>query len=158
MFVGGALLTLASGHLWLQSRKERTAELQERLRTVQKHMYWSMSLAQRINVGVESELALYFRRRREQRQQHRIWNSDKTSAWWNNNVSGLGSWAVKPGYLTDQASLLQTVLGRYVAAGWDDAKDIGCVGSSWIIGQIKDAVRWKAATKYLQDAWILEKT
>ncbi|KAJ2772136.1 hypothetical protein IWQ56_001514, partial [Coemansia nantahalensis] len=47
MFAGGALLAAVAGHLWMQSRIERAAELQQRLSQVQQNMYWSMALAQR---------------------------------------------------------------------------------------------------------------
>ncbi|KAJ2135489.1 hypothetical protein IW136_004259 [Coemansia sp. RSA 678] len=155
MFVGGGLLTLTLGYSWLRTRKERTAELQQRLRAVHEHMYWSMSLTQRTNVPIESELATYFR---QKKQQYRIWNSSNGNSWWNNKVSCLSSWAVKPGYLTDRAILLQRAVSSHIAAGWSDAKNASNAGSRWMTGQIKDAVRWNAATKYLDDMWVAERS
>ncbi|KAJ1807056.1 hypothetical protein LPJ77_003251 [Coemansia sp. RSA 2523] len=155
MFVGGGLLTLTLGYSWLRTRRERTAELQRRLRAVHEHMYWSMSLTQRTNVPIESELATYFR---QKKQQYRILNSSNGNSWWNNKISCLSSWAAKPGYLTDCAILLQRAVSSHIAAGWSDAKNASNAGSRWMTGQIKDAVRWNAATKYLDDMWAAERS
>ncbi|KAJ2317885.1 hypothetical protein IWW51_005251 [Coemansia sp. RSA 2702] len=154
MFVGGALLTLTLGNLWLQARKERTAELHQRLRSVQRHMYWSMSPLQRVDVLVEGDLVAYYRRRR---RQHRMWNTASANSWWNGKVLGFSSWTAKPGAVARQADLLKIAAGRHVAAGWSETKRAASAGGSWAADRIKDAVWWREATAYLVDHWNEEK-
>ncbi|KAJ2156552.1 hypothetical protein GGF46_005109 [Coemansia sp. RSA 552] len=151
MFAGGALLALTAGHLWLRSRKERTAELQERLRKVQQHMYWSIPLTQRMDVPFKASSAIGLQSRPR-------WEAiSKVNSWWNSRVAGLGRWAVRPGYLSQQAGKIQTAARQQMAAGWWEARAAVGAGGRWAAGQIADTVRWQAVSTRARDIWAEEK-
>ncbi|KAJ2847561.1 hypothetical protein IWW36_003796 [Coemansia brasiliensis] len=158
MFVGGTLLTATLGYMWLQTRRERAEELQHRLRTVQRHMYWSMSLTQRADVPFRSEQAAYFKQQEQDRQQkkNRPWNTYKINGWWNERVASLGNWAIEPGYFTAQANRLQNTASLMLADGWYQAKGIVSIGSNQVVNSLKNAAWWKAASEYLCNFWAEE--
>ncbi|KAI9479079.1 hypothetical protein LPJ78_005506 [Coemansia sp. RSA 989] len=158
MFVGGALLTLTLGHMWLQARRERAAELQRRLWTVQRHMYWSMSLTQRTDVPFRSEQAAYYTQQQQdqQRKKNRLWNTDRVNGWWNEKVAGLGKWVIEPGYFTTQASRLQSTASLVLADGWIQAKDTVKTSSSQAVDRLKETAWWKETSEYLHNSWAEE--
>ncbi|KAJ2448573.1 hypothetical protein EV183_005369 [Coemansia sp. RSA 2336] len=155
MFVGGTLLTTTLGYMWLQARRERAAELQRRLRTVQRHMYWSMSLTQRTDVPFRSEQAAYFTQQQQDRQRRkdRLWSTERINSWWNEKVASLGKWAVEPGYFTTQASRLQSTASLVLADGWSQAKGAVKTSGSQAINRLKEAGWWKETTEYLSNSW-----
>ncbi|KAJ2796393.1 hypothetical protein H4R20_005545 [Coemansia guatemalensis] len=150
MFVGGALLATTLGHWWLQSRMERTVELQRQLRQIQQHMYWSMSLTQRVDAASEEKPTACTRRQR-------LRATSGLDAWWNSKVSGLGSWAVAPGYLTKQAGRVQGATRQHVSAEWDRTKEVAGDSGSWLVEQIKAAIHWEASVRQICQLWEEEK-
>ncbi|KAJ1732874.1 hypothetical protein LPJ61_001834 [Coemansia biformis] len=156
MFVGGVLLATTAGHLWMQARAEHAAELQRRLLRVQQNMYWSMALVQRDSLPPGGDMLACTadqRRRRRRRDQA----MREINAWWNGRVSALGSWAVRPGYLTEQARQAKSAAGRNAAIGWREAMAAAGRGSEWMVDQLATAVQWNAVAAYLGSAWCEER-
>ncbi|KAJ2710487.1 hypothetical protein H4R19_003723 [Coemansia spiralis] len=154
MFAGGALLAAAAGYLWIQSRDEHGAELQQRLSQVQQNMYWSMALAQRDGLHPESDTSGQRWRRRRRRQAQTLHD---LGTWWNGRVSALGSWAARPGYLTERAHQAQSAAGEGAAVGWRGATAAAGDGGRWAADQIAAAVHWEAATARIAAAWSEER-
>ncbi|KAJ2077219.1 hypothetical protein H4R24_005261 [Coemansia sp. RSA 988] len=150
MFVGGALLATTLGHWWLQSRMERAVELQRRLHQIKQHMYWSMSLTQRVNAVSENKPAACTRRQR-------LRAASGLDAWWNSKVSGLSSWAVAPGYLTKQAGRVQGATWQHASVEWDRAKEAASSSGYWMVDQIKAAIHWEESTSLIRLLWEEEK-
>ncbi|PIA18467.1 hypothetical protein COEREDRAFT_6698 [Coemansia reversa NRRL 1564] len=150
MFIGGALLATTLGHWWLQSHLERAIELQRRLRQVQRHMYWSMSLTQRVDVSSEEKPTAYFR-------QQRLRATSGLDAWWNSKIFGLSSWIVAPGYLTKQAGRVQGATYQHVSSEWDRVKEAAGDSGSWMVDQIKVAVHWEKSARQIKLLWEEEK-
>ncbi|KAJ2609062.1 hypothetical protein H4S08_004206 [Coemansia sp. RSA 1365] len=150
MFIGGALFATTLGHWWLQSHLERAVELQQRLRQVQRHMYWSMSLTQRVGASSEEMPTAYA-------CQQRLRSISGIDAWWNSKISGFSGWAVAPGYLTKQAGRVQGATSHHVSSEWGRAKEAAGDSGSWIVDQIKAAVHWEKSARQIKLLWEDEK-
>ncbi|KAJ2777181.1 hypothetical protein H4R18_005285 [Coemansia javaensis] len=151
MFFGGALLAGTLGYAWQQSRTRGGAELERRLRSVHQNMYWSMPLAQRPAPALGDGAAAGCRRQRWLQRA-----DDGIGRWWNAKLAGLGSWAARPGYLTEQAARAQGAARQGAVAGWRQAKAAAARGGRWVADRARSAVRWDAAAARLDSLWLEE--
>ncbi|KAJ1800131.1 hypothetical protein LPJ59_001319 [Coemansia sp. RSA 2399] len=157
LFVGGTFLTGTIGYTWLKPRIERTAELQQRLRRVKQHMYWSMSFVQRTKIVSEESLCRQRKQQKEYRQ-HQEKLVGKANTWWNGQLADFAVWAVEPGHTKRQAGLALTSFKRDLARVWMIAKRSASMATVKAIDNVKDGVRWDETMSHLKELWHEEKS
>ncbi|KAJ2401326.1 hypothetical protein GGI23_001468 [Coemansia sp. RSA 2559] len=157
LFVGGAFLTGTIGYTWLKPRMERTAELQQRLRRVKQHMYWSMSFVQRTKIVSEESL---YRRRKQQQEHKQHWEKlvGKANTWWNGRLTDFAAWAVEPGYAKSQTRLALASVKCDLAGVWAIAKRSAATAAVKAMDNAKDGVRWNETMGLLKELWHEEKS